>query len=47
MIEPVTKQLGESEFILTYAFDGISDVRIAFRITGEGRVSSVFEISTL
>ncbi|MBO9697893.1 MAG: hypothetical protein J7499_16995 [Sphingopyxis sp.] len=47
MIEPVTKQLGDSEYILTYAFDGISDVRIAFRITGAGRVSSVFEISTL
>lgn len=47
MIEPVTKQFGDGEYILTYAFDGISDIRIAFRITDEGSVASVFEISTL
>ncbi|NYF30800.1 MULTISPECIES: hypothetical protein [Sphingopyxis] len=47
MIQRDTKKLNDDEYILTYAFDGISDIRIAFRINGKGRIASVFEVSTL
>lgn len=47
IVQREAKKLDDNEYILTYEFDGISDIRIAFRVTAEGRVLSVFEISTL
>ena len=47
MVERDVKKLHDDEYVLTYAFDGISDIRIAFRVSASGRIVSAFEISTL
>jgi hypothetical protein len=47
MIPRDSKRLKNGDYILSYDFDGISDIRMAFRVTGKGRIVSAFEISSL